>query len=118
MGFLPAVLWVGSMRYEIYWDPETWSSHEESTDVHAWTSWKKGMICFNPRLPESVHRETFFHEMLHAVFEATGDWNATPNPADEFHVFEEHIVGRLSPWLHSVMTDPRNQEVIAWLVSS
>lgn len=112
----PLSVKIGPVIYRVTSDPDDWVRVEHDTQTNGYyghTNNKQAIIYLNPEADPAVTRLTFWHEVLHALFEVTmgaPDWHGLGKTRDDR---EESVIRRLEGPTLNVLRD--NPELVAYL---
>ena len=108
----PSKIVVGSHVYRVLWSTADWAEAVEGNERHSamfgLTDTRRAVIAINPLIAETMQRETFLHEVLHACEFYAGMID------DSRKYASEEWITRLSPVLLDALL--RNPAMRAYLL--
>lgn len=122
----PNTVHICGVPWEIKWQEEL--CDDDGDEVHGLTRKNLGYIIIGTEQAEGAQRVTLLHELIHAASAASG-WNAVD--LDQLMSarsggvdgrggidVEEIFVSNIESPLMSILCDPRNASLLAWLCQS
>lgn len=117
MADLPAAVTVGPFRYEVSCDQAAIdrAGQEAGANLLGQHSPRAGTIALAPDLSGDAEAETLLHEVLHALFDATGVGGGDGDETLLDRDAEERLIRQCSPMLLDLLR--RNPDLVAYLTA-